>query len=424
MTKPIDETEDTDDAKTEQAFANYDLKAEAPEARKPTVRFAFEFRALLEMFIPADEEALAARKASRIGGIMAVALVLAAMLLASFGPILSSAGHAAAPGGSHAATSDTHAAPTGSHAMPADVHAAPADEHATPADAHAAAGGHSEGWNVHAVLGTIAALLGLTGTVLGITGMRRSASRRKWLRARLTTETLRMFHFHYISARLPELVAVAGDPARQERYLADRAAALERLKAKVLADPEQELRRIMARKDETRFEAITPMMVEESAEIPQVAADVFDVWRVLRLNWQAGYCDAKLERRHKGRFTIKQMDELFVGLGWFCVGAIILIHIGHFVGMLASAQSAWLEAAVIWTALVALAGRAMEDGFQPQREIERYEQYRANVRVTAERFEAARTYAAKLEVLRAFERSSLEEMRVFLRTHAKARFLL
>ena len=432
MTKSINEADDTEDAKTETAFANYDLKAEAPEARKPTVRFAFEFQPLLDMFIPADEEALAARKASRIGGIMAVVLVLSAMLLASLGPILSSAGHAPAPGSGHAAAaSDAHGAPADDHAAPADTHAAPADDHVAPADAHAppdahasAGDGHGEGLNLHAILGTIAALLGLTGTALGITGMRRSASRRKWLRARLTTETLRMFHFHYIAARLPELVAVSGDPARQQKYLADRAEALERLKAKVLADPEKELRRIMDRKDETRFEDITPAMPEESAEIPQVAADVFDVWRVLRLNWQAGYCDAKLERRHKGRFTIKQMDEMFVGLGWFCVGAIILIHIGHFVGMLASAQSAWLEAAVIWTALIALAGRAMEDGFQPQRELERYEQYRANVRVTTERFEAARTYAAKLEVLRAFERTSLEEMRVFLRTHAKARFLL
>lgn len=412
MTKSIDESDGTEDAKTDQAFANYDLKAEAPEARKPTVRFAFEFMPLLEMFLPADKEALAARKASRIGGIMAVLLVLSAMLLASLGPILSSAGHAPAPGSDHAAASS-------------EAHSAHADDHVAPADAHAPADdGHGEGPNLHVVLGTVAALLGLTGTALGITGMRRSASRRKWLRARLTTETLRMFHFHYIAARLPELVAVGGDPARQEKYLADRAAALERLKAKVLADPEKELQRIMERKDETRFEDITPPMPEEGVEIPQVAADVFDVWRVLRLNWQAGYCDAKLERRHKGRFTIKQMDEMFVALGWFCVGAIILIHIGHFVGMLASAQSAWLEAAVIWTALIALAGRAMEDGFQPQRELERYEQYRANVRVTTERFEAARTYAAKLEVLRAFERTSLEEMRVFLRTHARARFLL
>ncbi len=414
MTKTIDESEDTDDAKTEQAFANYDLKAEAPEARKPTVRFAFEFQTLLEMFIPADVEALEARKTSRVAGITAVALVLSAMLLASLGPILSSAGHASAPAAAHGA-------PASDHTPPADAHAVPVVNAHAPADTAAS---HDEGLNVHAILGTIAALLGLTGTVLGITGMRRSASRRKWLRARLTTETLRLFHFHYIVARLPEIVAVAGDATRRERYLANRAAALEQLKAKVLADPEVELRRIMNRKDETPFETITPMMVEEGMETPQAAADAFDVWRVLRVNWQAGYCDAKLERRHKGRFTIKQMDELFVGLGWFCVGAIILIHIGHFVGMLASAQSAWLEAAVIWTALIALAGRAMEDGFQPQREIERYEQYRANVRVTEERFAAARTYAAKLEVMRAFERSSLEEMRVFLRTHAKARFLL
>lgn len=421
MTKSIDESEDSDDAKTEQAFANYDLKAEAPEARKPTVRFAFEFQTLLEMFIPADVEALESRRTSRVAGITAVALVLSAMLLASLGPILSSAGHASAPAATHGAASGGHGAPVSDHAAPADTHAVPAADAHAPADANAS---HDEGLNVHAILGTIAALLGLTGTVLGITGMRRSASRRKWLRARLTTETLRLFHFHYIVARLPEIVAVAGDAARRERYLADRAAALEQLKAKVLADPEVELRRIMNRKDETPFETITPMMVEEGVETPQAAADAFDVWRVLRVNWQAGYCDAKLERRHKGRFTIKQMDELFVGLGWFCVGAIILIHIGHFVGMLASAQSAWLEAAVIWTALIALAGRAMEDGFQPQREIERYEQYRANVRVTEERFAAARTYAAKLEVMRAFERSSLEEMRVFLRTHAKARFLL
>jgi hypothetical protein len=218
VTKSIDQTEDTDDAKTEQAFANYDLKAEAPEARKPTVRFAFEFQTLLEMFIPADEEALESRRISRMAGITAVALVLSAMLLASFGPILSSAGHAA-PTASHAVGAGGHGAAVSQ--APADGHAAPsADTHA-PTGAEAS---HDDGFNTHAILGTVAALLGLSGTVLGITGMRRSASRRKWLRARLTTETLRLFHFHYIAARLPEIVAVAGDAARREQYLAERAA--------------------------------------------------------------------------------------------------------------------------------------------------------------------------------------------------------
>jgi hypothetical protein len=300
------------------------------------------------------------------------------------------------------------------------------DTHAAPAAAspHAPPASTGPGWSLHVILGSIAATLGLVGTAVGISGMRRSASRRKWLHARLTTETLRLFHFHHIAARLPEIVEISGDEKRRQRYLDERAAALERLRVQVLADPEKELKRIMERKNETRFESITPMMPEEGHDIPRAAADAFDVWRVLRVNWQGGYCDAKLEVRHKGRVTTKQLDTIFVAWGWFCVAAIILIHVGFFVGMLTSVMSSWLEVAVIWTALIALGGRALEDGFQPQREIERYEQYRANVRVAAERFEAATTFAAKLEAMRTFERTSLEEMRVFLRTHARARFLL
>ncbi len=384
MTDSTEQSE-AEQAKTEKAFENYDLKAEAPEARKPTVRFAFEFPALLELFLPADRAALSARHTSRVAGIASVSLVLSALLMASLGPIILSSGHGPAP------------------------------QH-----------GPSEGPSLHLILGLLSAFLGLAGTVLGLSGMRRAASRRKWLNARLATETLRLYHFHHIAARLPEIVAINGDETKKARYIEERAAALERVRTRILVDPEAELRRIIARKDETRFEAITPVIPVDGAETPQVASDVFDVWRVLRLNWQAGYCDAKLEHRHKGRTTIKQLEELFIGLGWFCVGAIILIHVGFFIGAIAQTkeQLPYLEAAVIWIAMVALGGRALEDGFRPQAEIERYEQYRANVRVAAERFEAATTFAAKIEAVRTFERSSLEEMRVFLRTHARARFLL
>ena len=413
MNISIDKSEDTEGSKTEQAFENYDLKAEAPEARKATVRFAFEFPALLDMFRPADREALESRATSRVTGIIAVVLVFSALLLATLGPILAGGGHGASL--DHAAVADGHA--------PAESPVAPVDAHAAAPAQEAVA---TEGPSLHFILGLIAAALGLAGTVLGVSGIRRSASRRKWLRARLTTETLRLYHFHHIAARLPEIVAINGDEARIKQYLEERAAALERLKAQVLSDPEAEMRRIMARKDETRFEIITPMMPADGITIPQVASDAFDVWRVLRVNWQAGYCDAKLEHRHKGRTTTKQLEEIFVGLGWFCVAAIILIHVAYFIGAVARTQDQLplLEAAVIWIALLALAGRALEDGFQPQREIERYEQYRANVRVASERFEAATTFTAKLEAMRAFERTSLEEMRVFLRTHSRARFLL
>jgi hypothetical protein len=74
--------------------------------------------------------------------------------------------------------------------------------------------------------------------------------------------------------------------------------------------------------------------------------------------------------------------------------------------------------------MVALAARALEDGLKPQREVERYEQYRASVRVARVRFDAALDMQTRLEVMRAFEQTSMEEMRVFLRTYAKARYLL
>jgi hypothetical protein len=84
----------------------------------------------------------------------------------------------------------------------------------------------------------------------------------------------------------------------------------------------------------------------------------------------------------------------------------------------------WLEAAEGWTALIALGARALEAGLQPSRDVERYEQYRANILVASERFEAADGLAGKLEVMRGFERNSLEEMRIFMRTHKRSSFML
>ena len=36
----------------------------------------------------------------------------------------------------------------------------------------------------------------------------------------------------------------------------------------------------------------------------------------------------------------------------------------------------------------------------------------------------AQDIGAKLEIMRSFERTSLEEMRIFMRTHARSRFML
>lgn len=357
---------------SENAFENYDLKGVAPGARDPLVQFAFDFPELLAAFRIADRKANMARKSSRRIGMLAVLFVLAALVIASAYPVLGELDHEA-----------------------------------------------------HVILGYVSTVIGLAGAVLGFLGMHKGSARRKWLRARLQTEIMRLFHFHYMAARLPELASVNGDAERQQAYLRRRAEAFAALQKGPLAKPELELKRIEAREQAFGPDDVVPEMASTGQESQNAVNAVFEAWRSLRFDWQLGYCEAKLaDKGIKGRLSSKQTETLFAVFAWSCIGVVVTLHLLQLGVDALHLEKQWLEVAVVWTALAALASRALEDGLQPQREVERYEQYRANILVARERLEAAASFAARLEVIRAFERTSLEEMRVFMRTHARARFLL
>jgi Domain of unknown function (DUF4365) len=68
--------------------------------------------------------------------------------------------------------------------------------------------------------------------------------------------------------------------------------------------------------------------------------------------------------------------------------------------------------------------RAIEQGLQPEREIERYQQYRSAVRAILERYDEAPSQAAKIEIMREMERLSFDEMRNFLITNERSRFVM
>lgn len=354
------------------AYENFDLKAEAEEARDPRIRFAFEFPELLERFREADAAAGAAKRLNRQLGYFSVGLVFVALAAASAAPLLKPFGH-----------------------------------------------------DIQAAFAYGSAVLGLAGTALGFAGMRRDSSRRRWLHNRLRTETMRILHFHLIAARLPEIAAIGPDEAAQAAYRAARDAALAQLHARVLADPEAELQRIAKSHDVAAFEievaeAPIPANMDTGAFANAVAA-----WRRLRIDWQLNYCEAKLAHGATGgQMSSRQTEHAFARIAWGAVAAIIVLHFALLGADVIGVPMLWVEVLVVWTALAALAVRALEDGLQPQREVERYEQYRANILVTRERLARAPDIAAQLETIRAFERVSLEEMRVFMRTHARSKFLL
>ena len=53
-------------------------------------------------------------------------------------------------------------------------------------------------------------------------------------------------------------------------------------------------------------------------------------------------------------------------------------------------QEPWLHVAILWTAIAALTARALEEGLQPAREIERYSRYRAVLLRCRDQFDDAR----------------------------------
>lgn len=360
-------------SETGNAYENYDLKAEAPEARGADVRFAFEFQQQLDDFRKLDARANAAKTASRRLGFAAIGLVLAALLIASSAPVLH----------------ELHV----SH-------------------------------DTHVALGYLSAGLGILGAVLAFIGMHGASARRAWLRARVQTEAMRVFHFHHIAARLPEIARVKGDPVLREAYLARRRASYDALMNRQLANPDAVLAAISKRADtlDANYEPELPLSGQED---PRTLEAVLAAWTKLRLDWQLGYCEAKLAAKAIGkRMSSRQTSDAFSFFGWLFVAIVIALHVIAVVAEPLHLPRVWLEVFVIWTALTALALRALEEGMQPQRDVERYEQYRASIVVTRQRLAVAKDMDAKLEIMRSFERTSLEEMRIFMRTHAGSTFML
>lgn len=358
-------------SQSSKAYENHDLAPDAAIPKGSPVRFAFEFPELLSAFTAADATANRARDRNRRHGILGVIFVLIALLYASSAPIRPELPH-----------------------------------------------------GISMILVYLAAALGMIGTVLGLAGLRRNSQRLLWLTSRLETELLRLFHFSYVAARLPDIEAAARDPNLQAGYVAARKAALDQFIASQLKDPATALNAAISPAPAYPFAHVTPQATS-ATEISPLAADILTTWRTVRLDWQWQYCEAKLAHHQTGRkLSPLQQEHAFSMLGWGCIAVVVALHLTHFAEAFVHLPTAWLETLIIWAALISLAGRALEDGLKPQREVERYQQYRANIQVARDRFDAATDLPTRLEIMRGFEQASLEEMRVFLRNHAGARFLL
>jgi hypothetical protein len=352
--------------------ANRDLRGEIAASEKDTVRFAFVWPDFWGSFEGVDRRANATKVRSRRFGFMSVGLVLSALILATLDPWLPS-GHAEAE-------------------VP---------------------------WE------TIAAVLGVIGTVLGVGGVLHTSAKRRWLRDRLFTESARQFHFQWIVAHFDDIVDAAHDPLKQAAYLSARATAFDAFKSALDRSLDETLDRIVALEAEPIQWPARALPGQDDGARLTAAADALAAYRATRLDQQLDYAEWKLDAsRDPSGLSPRRQERFFSAVGWTCIVIVVLLHGVHLFGHWIELPAAPLNVAVIITALVSLAGRALEDGLQPQREVERYEQYRASCAVALDRFDKAATLDQGIEVMRGFESVANEEMRLFLRVHARARFVL
>jgi hypothetical protein len=144
-----------------------------------------------------------------------------------------------------------------------------------------------------------------------------------------------------------------------------------------------------------------------------------------------GYANYKLQDDH--RFLSAMPRTQLATLSQAAITCIILLLVMNFGVLLGALCPGPIQAvfhppyfivAIIWVALAALATHAIEQGLQPEREIERYQQYRSAVRVILDRYDEAPSQAATIKIMRDMERLVFDGMRDFLITNERSRIVM
>jgi hypothetical protein len=285
-----------------------------------------------------------------------------------------------------------------------------------------------------AAVAGVAALLGAASGLVGITGLIVNGTKREWLRSRLATERLRQFHFQTMVRHLSDIARSAHGAAAKARFLSARASSFEHLKARLANHLDAEYQQIVDERAEPSPWIGAPYR-RSPVEADQAELEQFlDTYRQLRIVHQLDYANDKL-KDDDAFFSAypRRQAAVIGGMTLTLIGLICLIHVyivasaglaALNVPVLKPIDSDLVNVVVITLAIGALAAHAFEQGLQPEREAERYQQYRSAVRVIFDRFGQATSMSEKLRAMEEMEQLSFDEMRNFLLTNERARFVM
>jgi len=275
-------------------------------------------------------------------------------------------------------------------------------------------------------------LAGVVGGGIGAFGIWFSDAKFRWLERRYLSERLRHLHFQTLISCAPEILKAAetGDPSD---YLKARSARLQRFQQLHVQPAAAKLGELV--KDDSDEEVW--LLETQCPDGPLEGAHANELLQALedlRITHQLNYAELKLSAENVPFFSspVRQV-VFFSGVAFFAVVAMLLIDLlslyNAFDALMANNIGAFKTMGVIdaWAlglAVLALVMRALEEGFQSRREVERFRQYRSSIRLVRNRLRAATDTREKLRALREMEEVAYEDMTNFIKSNYEARFVM
>ena len=279
-------------------------------------------------------------------------------------------------------------------------------------------------------LAVLSAICGLCGVIIGGGGVLFAGKKQEWLYRRLMTERIRQYHFQTFVSRLPEILRSLGGGEAKDKFLGERKAWLASFIARFEGKLDVEFAETL--EDERgRSTWLHSVGNEQLEQVGHKELDpLFSAYRELRVVHQIGYATYKL--KDDGRILSKsprRQATILSTFGLICVVLVCALHVVVLLGVL-SGPSVWVSIsglvsmAILWIAIAALAARAIEGGLQPERETERYQQYRSAVQFVLERFDHVSSQAEKVTIMQEMERLVFDEMRNFVIDGNRTKFVM
>ena len=278
-------------------------------------------------------------------------------------------------------------------------------------------------------LAPLAAGLGALSVLAGSRILHGSA-KRAWLRDRLMAERLRQLHFQAFALKLPSMARSLDGPVAREAFLEERRRWLQAFQFRFEGGEDAELSMALDDEDSEELWLIHPADATPEDLGLEGLDPLLQAYRMLRLDHQIQFTSVKLdgapgsvsEVRRAERFSQLLVATIIATLALHgTVLSLFAIKLFH-PGFTMPAYAGYAPVAASLIAAVVLTSRALEEGLQPGREVERYLQYRATMRTIRARFDHAETIEDKLAAMRAGEQAVYSEMCTFLKIHNEAKF--